>query len=67
LIHFVGISADILTVVGAVLVGYATCMLQQGYGSSFFSKTVCFASELHDLHVVTLSDVVHVLTMSAVI
>jgi hypothetical protein len=44
LIHFVVISADILTVVGAVLVGYATCMLQQGYGSSFFSKTVCFAS-----------------------
>ncbi|XP_058773603.1 uncharacterized protein LOC131647785 isoform X1 [Vicia villosa] len=32
-------STDILTVVGAVLVGYATCMLQQGFGSSFFSKT----------------------------
>ncbi|CAJ2659602.1 unnamed protein product [Trifolium pratense] len=32
-------STDILTVVGAVLVGYATCMLQQGYGASFFSKT----------------------------
>ncbi|XP_027342342.1 uncharacterized protein LOC113855079 isoform X1 [Abrus precatorius] len=31
-------STDILTVVGAVLVGYATCMLQQGFGSSFFSK-----------------------------
>ncbi|XP_061362376.1 uncharacterized protein LOC133306117 isoform X1 [Gastrolobium bilobum] len=32
-------STDILTVIGAVLVGYATCMLQQGFGSSFFSKT----------------------------
>ncbi|KAK7324516.1 hypothetical protein VNO77_28135 [Canavalia gladiata] len=32
-------STDILTVVGAVVVGYATCMLQQGFGSSFFSKT----------------------------
>ncbi|KAE9590581.1 putative six-bladed beta-propeller, TolB [Lupinus albus] len=31
-------STDILTVVGAVIVGYATCMLQQGFGSSFFSK-----------------------------
>ncbi|OIW08207.1 hypothetical protein TanjilG_15168 [Lupinus angustifolius] len=29
---------DILAVVGAVVVGYATCMLQQGFGSSFFSK-----------------------------
>nr|KYP51333.1 hypothetical protein KK1_026762 [Cajanus cajan] len=29
----------ILTVVGAVIVGYATCMLQQGFGSSFFSKS----------------------------
>ncbi|RDX70762.1 hypothetical protein CR513_49961, partial [Mucuna pruriens] len=29
---------DVLTVVGAVLVGYATCRLQQGFGSSFFSK-----------------------------
>ena len=39
-----GFPADILTVVGAVIVGYATCMLQQGFGSSFFSKTVSFAS-----------------------
>ncbi|CAL0310196.1 unnamed protein product [Lupinus luteus] len=31
-------STDVLTVVGAVIVGYATCMLQQGFGSSFFSK-----------------------------
>ncbi|KAF7822613.1 internalin A [Senna tora] len=32
-------TTDILTVVGAVIVGYATCILQQGFGSSFFSKT----------------------------
>ncbi|KAK0602512.1 hypothetical protein LWI29_034228 [Acer saccharum] len=31
-------STDILMVVGAVLVGYATCMLQQGFGSSFFLR-----------------------------
>ncbi|KAL9291434.1 putative six-bladed beta-propeller, TolB [Arabidopsis thaliana] len=30
---------DILLVIGAVLIGYATCMLQQGFGNSFFSKT----------------------------
>ncbi|EOY13437.1 PREDICTED: uncharacterized protein LOC18594332 isoform X1 [Theobroma cacao] len=29
---------DILMVVGAVLVGYATCLLQQGFGSSFFPR-----------------------------
>ncbi|PON72770.1 NHL repeat [Parasponia andersonii] len=29
---------DVLMVIGAVLVGYATCMLQQGFGSSFFPK-----------------------------
>ncbi|KAL1349994.1 hypothetical protein HN51_026467 [Arachis hypogaea] len=33
-------STDILTVVGAIILGYATCMLQQGFGPSFFSKTV---------------------------
>ncbi|MED6206401.1 hypothetical protein PIB30_026346 [Stylosanthes scabra] len=32
-------STDILTVVGAIILGYATCMLQQGFGPSFFSKT----------------------------
>ncbi|KAF3442383.1 hypothetical protein FNV43_RR16299 [Rhamnella rubrinervis] len=31
-------STDILLVVGAVLVGYATCMLQQGFGPSFISR-----------------------------
>ncbi|XP_061374543.1 uncharacterized protein LOC133316779 [Gastrolobium bilobum] len=30
---------DILTVVGAVIVGYATCLLQHGLGASLFSKT----------------------------
>lgn len=29
---------DILMVVGAVLVGYVTCLLRQGFGSSFFSR-----------------------------
>ncbi|KAG9146148.1 hypothetical protein Leryth_015936 [Lithospermum erythrorhizon] len=31
-------SADILMVVGAILVGYATGMLQQGFGSSYISR-----------------------------
>jgi len=31
---------DVIMVVGAVLIGYATCMLQQGFGSSFFSRMV---------------------------
>ncbi|EOA30414.1 hypothetical protein CARUB_v10013540mg [Capsella rubella] len=30
---------DILLVIGAVVIGYATCLLQQGFGNSFFSKT----------------------------
>ncbi|KAF4363846.1 hypothetical protein CsatB_000050 [Cannabis sativa] len=29
---------DVLMVIGAVLVGYATCLLQQGFGPSFFPK-----------------------------
>ncbi|KAJ6753876.1 hypothetical protein OIU79_026665 [Salix purpurea] len=29
---------DVIMVVAAVLIGYATCMLQQGFGSSFFSR-----------------------------
>ncbi|XP_024028139.1 uncharacterized protein LOC21386204 [Morus notabilis] len=29
---------DVLMVLGTVLVGYATCMLQQGFGPSFFPK-----------------------------
>lgn len=32
--------ADIILVIGAVLVGYASCMIQQGFGPSFFLKTV---------------------------
>ncbi|KAG8386440.1 hypothetical protein BUALT_Bualt03G0149000 [Buddleja alternifolia] len=31
-------ATDLLMVVGAIVIGYATCMLQQGFGSSFFSK-----------------------------
>ncbi|KAK9674200.1 hypothetical protein RND81_12G217900 [Saponaria officinalis] len=30
--------SDIILVIGAVFVGYATCLLQQGFGPSFFSK-----------------------------
>ncbi|GMI90003.1 hypothetical protein like AT3G14860 [Hibiscus trionum] len=29
---------DILMVIGAILAGYATCLLQQGYGPSFFPR-----------------------------
>ncbi|KAK4398297.1 hypothetical protein Sango_1305200 [Sesamum angolense] len=29
---------DLLMVAGAILIGYASCMLQQGFGGSFFSK-----------------------------
>ncbi|XP_062170119.1 uncharacterized protein LOC133875875 isoform X3 [Alnus glutinosa] len=32
-------ATDVLMVVGAVLVGYATCMLQQGIGPTFSSRT----------------------------
>ncbi|KAI4333542.1 hypothetical protein L6164_018332 [Bauhinia variegata] len=32
-------TTDILSVLGAVIVGYATCILQQGFGSSYFSRT----------------------------
>ncbi|OAY54766.1 uncharacterized protein LOC110612041 isoform X1 [Manihot esculenta] len=32
-------ASDLLMVVGAVLAGYITCMLQQGFGPSFFSRT----------------------------
>ncbi|KAF9666693.1 hypothetical protein SADUNF_Sadunf16G0255300 [Salix dunnii] len=31
---------DVIMVVGAVLIGYATCMLQLGFGSSFFSRMI---------------------------
>lgn len=34
--------ADVLLVIGAVLIGYVTCMLQQGFGPSFFSRMVTF-------------------------
>uniref|UniRef100_A0A6P6FMB0 uncharacterized protein LOC107432497 isoform X3 n=1 Tax=Ziziphus jujuba TaxID=326968 RepID=A0A6P6FMB0_ZIZJJ len=41
-------STDILLVVGAVLVGYATCILQQGFGPSFFSRMQPFESEIKE-------------------
>ncbi|CAA7024952.1 unnamed protein product [Microthlaspi erraticum] len=40
-------STDILLVVGAVLVGYATCLLQLGFGNPFFSKTQLRFEEEH--------------------
>ncbi|MBA0624908.1 hypothetical protein Godav_010178 [Gossypium davidsonii] len=33
-----GLLADILMVLGAILAGYATCLLQQGFGPSFFPR-----------------------------
>ncbi|KAE8691848.1 NHL domain-containing protein isoform 3 [Hibiscus syriacus] len=36
---------DILMVLGAVLAGYATCLLQQGYGPSFFPRTQPYDKE----------------------
>ncbi|KAL3633882.1 hypothetical protein CASFOL_022644 [Castilleja foliolosa] len=30
--------SDLLMVVGAIIIGYISCILQQGFGSSFFSK-----------------------------
>ncbi|OMO92526.1 hypothetical protein COLO4_17509 [Corchorus olitorius] len=39
---------DILMVVGAVLIGYATCLLQQGFGSSFFLKMQPSESEFKE-------------------
>lgn len=32
-------ATDILMVIGAIFIGYISCMLQQGFGSSFFSRT----------------------------
>ncbi|KAF2286133.1 hypothetical protein GH714_010755 [Hevea brasiliensis] len=32
-------ATDLLMVIGAVLAGYVTCMLQQGFAPSFFSRT----------------------------
>ncbi|XP_021287836.1 uncharacterized protein LOC110419208 isoform X2 [Herrania umbratica] len=39
---------DILMVVGAVFVGYATCLLQQGFGSSFFPRMQPSESEFKE-------------------
>ncbi|XAR56448.1 hypothetical protein NMG60_11036939 [Bertholletia excelsa] len=32
--------ADVVMVIGAVLIGYTSCMLQQGFGRSFLSKVI---------------------------
>ncbi|KAG2317834.1 hypothetical protein Bca52824_020956 [Brassica carinata] len=38
--HYTSVSStDILLVIGAVVIGYATCLLHQGFGHSIFSKT----------------------------
>lgn len=42
------LHADLLMVAGAILIGYASCILQQGFGSSGFSKMVC-SSTLYSL------------------
>ncbi|XP_051152283.1 uncharacterized protein LOC127266165 [Andrographis paniculata] len=34
-----GSLADLLMVAGAILIGYTTCVLQQGFGTSFFPKS----------------------------
>ncbi|KAF8086161.1 hypothetical protein N665_0633s0013 [Sinapis alba] len=37
--HYTSVSStDILLVIGAVVIGYTTCLLHQGFGHSFFSK-----------------------------
>ncbi|XAR68261.1 hypothetical protein NMG60_11003332 [Bertholletia excelsa] len=39
--HYLSISAtDIYMVIGAIFMGYLTCMLQQGFGPSFFLREV---------------------------
>uniref|UniRef100_A0A5B7BWV0 NHL domain-containing protein n=1 Tax=Davidia involucrata TaxID=16924 RepID=A0A5B7BWV0_DAVIN len=41
-------ATDVFMVIGAVLIGYASCMLQQGFGPSFFSKKQPLESESLD-------------------
>lgn len=37
--HYSSVSStDLVLVIGAILIGYVVCMLQQGYGPSYFSK-----------------------------
>ncbi|CAH2053680.1 unnamed protein product [Thlaspi arvense] len=43
-------STDILLVIGAVVIGYATCLLQQGFGHSFFSKTLSSETSFEEEH-----------------
>lgn len=38
-LHYTSVSStDVLLVIGAIAIGYVVCMIQQGYGSSYFSK-----------------------------
>ncbi|XP_024964398.1 uncharacterized protein LOC112504682 [Cynara cardunculus var. scolymus] len=38
-IHYSSVSStDLVLVIGAILIGYVVCMIQQGYGPSYFSK-----------------------------
>lgn len=41
---------DLVLVVGAVLIGYAICMLQQGFGASYFSKMQPIRSDSKEQH-----------------
>ncbi|KAG2681644.1 hypothetical protein I3760_11G153900 [Carya illinoinensis] len=41
-------ATDVLMAVGAVLVGYVTCLLQQGFGPSFLSRMQLSDSEFKD-------------------
>ncbi|XP_034679604.1 uncharacterized protein LOC117909629 isoform X2 [Vitis riparia] len=41
-------ATDIFMVIGAVMVGYASCLLQKGFGPSAFSKTQHSESEFED-------------------
>ncbi|KAI3509756.1 hypothetical protein L1887_25278 [Cichorium endivia] len=38
-LHYTSVSStDIVLVIGAIAIGYVVCMIQQGFGSSYFSK-----------------------------
>lgn len=38
-LHYTSVSStDIVLVIGAITIGYVVCMIQQGFGSSYFSK-----------------------------
>ncbi|XP_010542321.1 PREDICTED: uncharacterized protein LOC104815575 isoform X2 [Tarenaya hassleriana] len=43
-------TADVLLVVGAIVIGYVTCLLQQGFGPSFSSKTQQISETMSEEH-----------------